>query len=108
MALNTNCTTIPEASLDDGVLSVCFAGDVTARNVPEARATLQQLLKKHDPEAVRVDMSNVSYMDSSGLAVLVELRRQMGQKPVTIFGINPDVHGLMKIMNLHMLFNFES
>lgn len=55
---------------DKGHLIVSFEGDVDMQNSPEARNVLLKCLEKKLP--VLVDLSQVSYIDSSGVASLVE------------------------------------
>lgn len=55
---------------DKGHIIVSFEGDVDMQNSPEARSVLLKSLEKNMP--VLVDLSQVSYIDSSGVASLVE------------------------------------
>ncbi len=54
----------------DGFAVVAVAGDVDFNSLPELRTTLLELIEaRHD---VLVDMSAVGYIDSSGIAGLIE------------------------------------
>jgi anti-sigma B factor antagonist len=55
---------------DNGAATVFLTGDIDLEHSPEARATLLATVKKGRP--VIVDLSGVQYMDSSGVASLVE------------------------------------
>ncbi|MBL6931362.1 MAG: STAS domain-containing protein [Rhodospirillales bacterium] len=59
-----------EISERDGALIVGFSGDVDLQSSPEARKILLQCVARKMP--VLVDLSAVNYIDSSGIASLVE------------------------------------
>ena len=54
----------------DGALIVSFIGDVDLQTSPDARAVLLDCVARGKP--VLVDLSKVGYIDSSGVASLVE------------------------------------
>ena len=54
----------------DGAVIVCFTGDVDLQSSPEARKVLLEHVGRKMP--VLVDLSKVNYIDSSGIASLVE------------------------------------
>jgi anti-sigma B factor antagonist len=54
----------------DGSLIVGFSGDVDLQSSPEARKILLECVARKMP--VLVDLSGVNYIDSSGIASLVE------------------------------------
>jgi anti-sigma B factor antagonist len=54
----------------DGAIIVGFSGDVDLQSSPEARKILLECVARKIP--VLVDLSKVNYIDSSGIASLVE------------------------------------
>ena len=54
----------------DGTVIVGFSGDVDLQSSPEARKILLECVARKMP--VLVDLSQVDYIDSSGIASLVE------------------------------------
>lgn len=58
------------------------------------------------PKVVFIDMSGVSYIDSSGLACLIEamqrLRKHQGQ--LALFGIHENVQNIFEISRLDLVF----
>lgn len=58
----------------NGVAIMALTGDVDLQNSPELRKLLQAKTSAKCPALV-VDFSGVEYIDSSGLATLVEYRR---------------------------------
>ena len=53
-----------------GAIIVAFSGDVDLESSPEARKVLLECVGKNKP--ILVDLSKVGYIDSSGVASLVE------------------------------------
>jgi anti-sigma B factor antagonist len=68
-----------------GAIIVALTGDVDLQNSPEARKILLSCVEKKQP--VLVDLSGVGYIDSSGVASLVESlqsTRKVGTKLVLV------------------------
>ena len=59
-----------EIKEDGDAIIVAFSGDVDLESSPDARKILLECVGKHKP--VLVDLSKVGYIDSSGVASLVE------------------------------------
>ncbi len=55
---------------EQGAMVVSFAGDIDLQSSPEARQVLLDIVGKN--QAILVDLSQVGYIDSSGVASLVE------------------------------------
>ena len=55
---------------EQGVVVVAFEGDVDLQSSPDARKVLLETVGKGLP--IMVDLSQVGYIDSSGVASLVE------------------------------------
>lgn len=69
----------------DGATIIALTGDVDLQNSPEARKILLSCVDKKRP--VLVDLSGVGYIDSSGVASLVEslqTARKSGSKLVLV------------------------
>jgi len=74
-----------ETREEQGALIVAFDGDVDLQSSPEARKALLEAVGRGMP--VLVDLSQVGYIDSSGVASLVEsfqAARKAGQNLVLI------------------------
>lgn len=61
-------------SVDNGIAVLHIAGEIDLQHSPELRLLLQEK-NKHRCAALIIDFSGVEYIDSSGLATLVEYRR---------------------------------
>jgi len=61
-----------------GASVVRVTGEVDMRNAPILRKSLQDLVEARTPFIV-VNLSRVSYIDSAGIATLVECMQQVGR-----------------------------
>jgi anti-sigma B factor antagonist len=94
----------PVQRLEDG-LAVGLHGDVDYSRSPEVRQQLLALLEQK-PSRLVVDLTGVPYMDSSGVATLVEalqVQRRRGGKLV-LCGLQPKVRGIFDIARLSTVF----
>lgn len=63
---------------DKSIVIVSIEGDVDLYSSPKLRTVLLELTKAKK-KSVLVDLNNVRYMDSSGVATLVEALQQIGK-----------------------------
>jgi anti-sigma B factor antagonist len=89
---------------DDGLLILSLEGDVDLAASPELREILRDL-SKDKPALVVLDFQAVAYIDSSGLATLVEYLRysQDFQGKLAIVGANERVRTVFELVRLHEL-----
>jgi anti-sigma B factor antagonist len=85
-------------------------GDIDLHNSPELRVAVLSLLAKSNPKKIIMDLSNVPYMDSSAVAVLVEalqgIRRKGGK--LVLSALQPRARGLLEISRLDTLFTLAT
>lgn len=81
-------------------------GEIDLHSSPELRDALLGALTEHKPKKIILNLSQVSYMDSSAVAVLVEalqkLRKAGGKLCLT--NLQPRVKGLLEIARLDSIF----
>jgi len=86
--------------------SVAIRGRITVENSGEMRRTLSDALRKK-PAGLSVDLSGVSYLDTSGLATLIEaarIARKQGTRMI-LAGIHDQPRYLLEITHLDRLFD---
>lgn len=86
--------------------SVAIQGRITVENSGEMRTALANALRTK-PAKVSVDLSGVSYMDTSGLATLVEaarIAREQGTRLI-LGGIHDQPRYFFEITHLDRLFD---
>ena len=57
--------------IEDQIAVLNISGEVDMFSSPQARAAIMEMVKKRVPKII-VELSEVSYMDSSGVATLIE------------------------------------
>jgi anti-sigma B factor antagonist len=88
--------------------TVSLQGRITVGNSNEMRRTLADALRSQ-PKELTVDLSSVTYMDTSGLATLMEamrIARQQGTRLV-LGSIQDQPRYLLKVTDLDHLFGIE-
>ncbi|HOX39018.1 MAG TPA: STAS domain-containing protein [Candidatus Brocadiia bacterium] len=99
MALKINAREVGSAAVVD------VTGEVDMHNSPELRKVLKRLVGAKKPLIV-VNMSGLDYIDSSGLATLVECLQgtmKNGTK-FSIFGLNPRIKNIFTLARLEQVF----
>lgn len=79
---------------------ICLSGDVDLHSSPQARQAILDELKRGAP--LLVDLSAVSYMDSSGVASLVE-GYQTARKRGVEFGLAAPTQAALSVLRLARL-----
>lgn len=104
--IETNSPVVPTAVRDGSTLVVSVKGDVDVKNSPELRRVLLDLIKDAVPQRLEFNLANVSYMDSSAIAVLVEMLQKTRKAGgvVALSNVQPRVKGLLEIARLDTIF----
>jgi anti-sigma B factor antagonist len=95
-------------SIPKGVI-VAIAGDIDYSVSSQLRTVIRNELDKK-PQLMIIDLSGVPYMDSSGVAVLVEaLQAQTkGKRTLAVCCLQEKVRGIFEIARLDMVFKIYS
>ncbi len=91
---------------DSGIVIVAVSGEVDMNTSLEVRSALTPLFAEN-PKALVVDLSGVGYMDSSGVATLVEGLQwsHRSQIPFRLYGMTPAVKDVFEMARLEGLFD---
>ena len=83
-------------------------GDVDMAQSPALRATLRDV-QQAKPTCVIVNLERVGYMDTAGLATLVEAMRTAKNQSATMVlcGMQEKVRAIFEIAQLHQFFRIE-
>jgi anti-sigma B factor antagonist len=92
-------------TLEAGIILVRLNGRLDATTSPDVRETLQQLLEKDQPKII-VDLQEVPFIDSSGLASLVSGLRLAREKDgiIALSGIQPQAQTVFRLTMLDRIF----
>jgi anti-sigma B factor antagonist len=85
---------------------VKLGGDIDMHASPTARKAILQCIRDNHP--VIVDLAAVSYIDSSGIATLVEGLQAAKSKQLAfgLFGASPAAMNVLKLARLEKVFTF--
>jgi len=88
--------------------TVSMQGRITIDSADQVRRRLTNALRTH-PDLVAVDFSDVSYMDTSGLATLMEAMRTARQQGtrLVLSGIQQQPGYLLKVTDLDHVFEID-
>jgi len=96
---------LTEDALDDDRHLVAVQGDLDLHTAPELREALTRAIDEGRSRLV-VDLTETSYMDSSGLTALVvahkRVRKLGGQ--LVVVNVDPSIGRTFEITGLHLLF----
>ena len=84
----------------DGAVIIAFEGDIDMQSSPEARKVLLDCLKRKHP--MLVNLAGVTYIDSSGVASLVEAL-QTARKTACKFALVSVSEGARRVLKLARL-----
>ena len=106
MELKTNSRWLSAARSEGDAMVVALRGEIDLNNSPELRSELFVLMGRQPPRRLVMNLKEVPYMDSSAIAVLVEVLqkvRKAGGK-VYLTNLQPRVQGLIEIARLGTIF----
>ena len=88
--------------------TVSLQGRITVGNANEMRRTLADALRPQ-PKELTVDLSGVTYMDTSGLATLMEALRISRQQGIRLIlgSIQNQPRYLLQVTDLEHIFEIE-
>ena len=88
-------------SHEDGVTVFALSGAIDLHYVPTLRSLFQSRLHERCP-ALIVDLSEVEFIDSTGLATLIEYHRDAGAHGgiFCLAGINPNLKAIFDVVQL--------
>ncbi|MFI5906123.1 STAS domain-containing protein [Dactylosporangium sp. NPDC051541] len=80
----------------DGTVTVTASGELDMTSAPQLINVLRDAIHAHGPSRVDLDLTGVTFMDSTGLQVLVAANTDVGGG-LRITGTSPAVHRLLQL-----------
>ena len=98
---------IRQETTDDGVV-VHIGGEVDMRSSPELRGVLIQTCRRKQCRVV-VNLKDVRYIDSSGIATLVECLKNCSRAGASLMlvGVNDRIYPVFELAHLHTVFDIR-
>lgn len=97
---------ILEEERNDKAAVCVLKGDIDINTSLQLRKSFEELVNREEKK-VLVDFSAVTYIDSSGLATLIEMYQRLKkiQGKVRFCGMNEEVKNIFEITKLYKLFD---
>lgn len=91
---------------NNGIQVIALEGEVDMHQSPELRAKINELLKANATKLC-FDLKKVKYMDSSGIATLVEAMQKLHDTKgeLRLASIPKPIYSIFEIAKLDMVFN---
>jgi anti-anti-sigma factor len=88
-------------TLDDGVVALSLYGELDQATVPDLQAAAEPIIENGN-EALLVDLSDCSFIDSSGLAAFVAIRERItsGRRGFAVCCPDSQVRRLLELTGL--------
>lgn len=92
----------------ENVVVIHISGEVDMSSSPDLRKVLLHEVRQKRPKII-IDLSGVSYIDSSGLATLIECLQGVSKYKGTliIVGLRPNVRDVFEIAKLDEVFDLR-
>lgn len=99
--MNINCVS------KDQIVRIELSGAVDLYSSPQARKTILGSMEEKPPKIVMIDLSAVSYIDSSGVATLVEGLQMAKEKKCKfcLVGLSDAAREVFELARLHKVFS---
>jgi anti-anti-sigma factor len=94
---------------EDGILVAVLSGEITLLNSNELKERIKDELAKAKTSKLVLDLSQVPFLDSSGLGMLIALFKHINQTQGTIIyvGITDYVQKIIGFAKLDKIFTIE-
>jgi anti-sigma B factor antagonist len=102
----SNNEMVSAARLEGENLFTSVSGEVDLHNSPELRGALLSAVGKYKFTRLIINLAQVPYMDSSAIAVLVEVLQKVKRAggKICLTNLQPRVKGLLEIARLNTVF----
>ena len=102
--LNRSEAVLALAEAEPGVVTARISGELDLLSAERLGGQIDALLAGA-PARVDLDLSDLAFMDSSGLALLLRLTNRLG--PLRVFGANPSIRRVIEATGLTGILQME-
>ncbi len=83
----------------EDALKILLSGEIDHHNAKEMREAIDARVREERPEVLVLDFTNVEFMDSSGLGLIIGRYRLMNELSgrVEVAGANPRIKSILKM-----------
>lgn len=99
MQLDSSTTT-------EGLVIVVNESRIDAAVATRFKDEMRRLIAQHD-RPVTIDMRAVDFLDSSGLGAMIAVRKSMGDRPLVLRGLTPNVDRVFRLTRMDSVFDIR-
>lgn len=81
---------------ENGILTVFLAGDIDAQNAKKVETEIAQAWSEHPDDTLTIDASDLTYISSAGLRVLMTFNKKSKDK-LTILNVPKEVYEIFEM-----------
>ena len=81
-----------KSRVHDKTLYVLLCGELDEHTAPYTKMTLDELFIKPNFQKIVIDLSELDFMDSKGIRVMIRKYKKMKEKHIPIYICNPSPH----------------
>ena len=93
-----------QSKIYGGTMYVLISGELDEYSAQFTKSSLDELFSKENFKQVIIDLSELDFMDSTGIGVLIGRYKKMKAKGISIFICNPSTH-IEKIFKMTGLYD---
>jgi stage II sporulation protein AA (anti-sigma F factor antagonist) len=79
---------------------VAIHGDLDLPTAAPLREALDELLDRYRDKGLVLDLSEVNFIDSSGLGVILGRYKRMTGRPLSLIGVRPNVRAVLELAGI--------
>jgi anti-sigma B factor antagonist len=80
--------TVEVGRFEGGSLTICIAGELDPSTADRVRDEVTERVAEHEVEELLLDLSGVTFMDSAGVRVIVELHHEQRRRSRRLWLVN--------------------
>ncbi len=100
---------VSHEQLSDGSIRICIIGEMDAIGCGETRPAFQQIIDESTEAMVALDLSQVTFLDSSGIGAIVFLFKRLRSKgsDLTIQCVSGQPRELLELLRIDQAINVD-
>lgn len=85
------------------------SGEIDIYGSEKFKEEIQELVRQYPNKDLSINMTNLEYIDSTGLGVLIGALKVLkaNQKKISLYGLKPSVYKVFSITNMTQLFEVK-
>jgi uncharacterized protein (TIGR02172 family) len=92
---------------ENNSITIFLAGEINAQNVPALQSELYAIVDTLSGEDVIFDATNLVYISSAGLRLLLSIQKKLGNKKITVQNVSKEVYEIFDMTKFTDLMNIE-